>query len=156
MGSRNRNEKPKYYSTKKSANQVSHKLCGIIADYGAKHYSVEMDENEDGDSIPKAISFWIETEEFDNEIPVRLEPQTLELKDRMDCDLDHARAVAWKQLKDQVELTLELVHNGIMDFHEAFLPHVQVFGKDGQPKKMSETIVNNLEEDNFPQLPTGE
>jgi hypothetical protein len=153
MGSRNRTKKPKYYSTTKSANQVANKLCGIIADYGAKQYSVEMEEI-DGKRIPKAISFWMEVPNIDSDVPVRLEPQTKNIKERMDCDEDHARAVAWKQLKDQIEITLELVQNGVKEFHEAFLPNIQVFGPDNTVQDMSERVLDQLSDDNLPGLPS--
>ena len=118
---------PKFWTTRISAGQTASEIGEVLRKHGAKRYMVEWDK--DGD--PVAIQFGMLVPGLGVEVPVRLAAQTEAIAKRLNGDYARAWRVAWRQLKAWVEVSMELVANGVKPFHETFMSDV-VIGDGGE------------------------
>ena len=127
---------PRFYTTTIPAHKSASEIGETVRKYGARRFQLEYDR----EGEPSAVAFGMEVPGFDREVPVRLQAQIDGLTDRL-YDERSARSrksreecrgqalrIAWRQLKAQVELTLELVENGVRPFHEAFMADILLEG----------------------------
>lgn len=127
---------PMFYSTKIPAHKSAIEIGEMVRKYGARRFQLEYDT----EGEPSTVAFGMEVPGFEREVPVRLQAQIRGLTDRLygelsdrssktlvDCQAQALR-IAWRQLKAQVALTLELVENGVRPFHEAFMADILLEG----------------------------
>lgn len=112
-------DNPRFYTTSIDAAKTANEIGEIVRQYGARLYGVEFTDNGE----PEGLHFVMEVPAV-GEVPVLLQAQVEGLARRLDGDREQARRVAWRQLKSYVEMTLELVENGVKQFHEVFLGDV--------------------------------
>lgn len=112
-------DNPRFYTTSIPAGRTASEIGEIVREYGARRYQVEFDDAGE----PVGLGFTMEVPAIGS-VPVLLKAQIEGLARRLDGDRDQARRVAWRQLKSYVEMTLELVENGVKEFHEVFLGDV--------------------------------
>lgn len=118
-------KKPRFYTTSISAIRTVNEIAGLVAEYGARGYGVELDD----DRNPVALNFTMRVPS-QGEVPVRLEAQIDGIARRLGGDRDQARRTAWRQLKTWVEMQMELVENEVRAFHEVFLADIVM--RDGR------------------------
>ncbi len=116
---------PRFYTTTIAAHRSCQEIGELVRKYGAKRFAIDFDR----DGEPTAVMFMTEVPGFPTALPVRLEAQIAGIerrltnrKTRNQPEKIKARAlrIAWRQVKAHVEITLELVENGVRPFHEAF------------------------------------
>lgn len=112
-------DNPRFYTTSIDAAKTANEIGEIVRQYGARRYGVEFTD----DGEPEGLHFTMDIPAV-GEVPVLLKAQVEGLARRLDGDREQARRVAWRQLKSYVEMTLELVENGVKQFHEVFLGDV--------------------------------
>lgn len=114
-------DKPRYYTTSISATRTVNEIAGILAEKGASETGVKYD----ADGNPTGLSFRMRVP-GQGEVPVLLRAQIEALTKRLDGDRDQARKTAWRQLKSYVEMSMEMVENEVVEFHDLFLSGVQL------------------------------
>lgn len=138
---------PRFYSTTISSHKSANEIGNLVRKYGAKTFSVSFDDFQN----PIALSFIMNVPDV-GEVPVELVAQTDALFERINSthgrnryragtqerDRIQAHRVAWRQLRAHVELTLEMVENGIREFHEAFLADILIAIPGGGRQRLAE------------------
>jgi hypothetical protein len=120
---------PRFHTTSIAAAKSATQVGEIVRKYGARSFSVEFDE----DGEPVAVQFVMRVPEV-GFVPVQMRARIDGLADRLpkigqsrrhkEPNWTQARRVAWRQLLTLIEMQLELVENGVRDFHEMFLADV--------------------------------
>lgn len=128
--------KPKFYTTSIDASKTAGEIGETLRKYGARRYQVEFDDSGD----PVGLAFAMVVDRLGVEVPVQLTAQIGALMARMKdegvlpnraSDADYRRQAtrtAWRQLKAWVELSMEMVENGVKPFHEVFMADVLLEG----------------------------
>ncbi len=120
---------PRFHTTKIAAAKTATQIGDVVRKYGARSFSVEFDEGAE----PVAVQFVMHVPEI-GFVPVQMRARIDSLAERLpqigksrynkEPDVARARRVAWRQLLTLIEMQLELVENGVREFHEMFLADV--------------------------------
>jgi hypothetical protein len=125
--------KPRFHSTTVDAGKTAMQIGQTLQKYGAASFTVMFEDSE-----PSGIAFSMDVPGV-GVVPVQVRARVDELAERLrrkvrnrrsEPDHTHARRVAWRQLQMLIEMQLELVQNGVRQFHEMFM--ADILGEDGR------------------------
>lgn len=136
-------KRPRFATTKIAAGKSANEIGGLVAEHGARAFGVRFDDQR----RPVALHFVMSVPEV-GEVPVKLnlqidglykrlykEPRkklnAKEIERKKMATREQAIRVAWRQMKAHVEMSLEMVENGLKPFHEAFMADVMIRAEDG-------------------------
>lgn len=134
------------YTTTVEAYKTVSEIEQMLVKHGAKSIMKQFD-----DGMITSLSFLINTGV--NDIPIKLpirvddvlqvliEQKKMHPKAGIKATKDQANRVAWRILKDWIEVQMALLDIGMVQFEEIFLPYIETAG--------GKTIYEKLEEKHF-------
>ena len=109
--------KPRFYTTKIPSGQTVTEIGDLLRRYGCRRFALEW--NDAGE--PSAIFFTVKIPHLDKEVDYKMAAQADGISHRCSgLSHKHALDIAWRQLLTWIELSLEIVENGVRPFHEVF------------------------------------
>ncbi len=133
----------KNYTTQIDPAKTAGEITRILARFKAKRIQHEFDD--DGDLAALSFSIVIDGVEVAYRLPARPEGVLAALRKEAQPryrNLNHAKRVAWRIVKDWIDAQLAIIEAGAALAHEVFLPYMLV-GTD--EKGRAETLVERIE-----------
>ena len=117
---------PRFHTTTIPAGTTATQIGDLLRRYGCRRYAVEWDDNGD----PMAVWFTMHDPIMQRMVDFKMSAQVEGVEARRVSRSAPALDIAWRQLHAWVELSLEIIENGVRHFHEVFA--ADLIGEGGE------------------------